>query len=98
MVVNDSEVRVADPGVNQFLVEGDGLLLSLVSSFIIGVSVESLCAVSTRDHVDHCLVALVAQVNRAPAGLIKQGLPDVFVRVRHAVHDSAVADEHCLGV
>lgn len=85
---------MADPAVNELLVESTSFLFSLVARLIVSIRIELLSAISTRHHMDNGIVAAIAQVNRVPAGLIKQSLPHIVLRVGLAIHNTSITHEN----
>ena len=70
-VVNDRELGVAHPRVDQSSVKSDCLVDALIASLIVGIRVKLCCAVRRSDHMDHSFVAAITKLDRAPMGLIK---------------------------
>lgn len=70
MVVNNRELGVTHPGVDESFVEGDSLIDRLVSCLVVNIRVELRSAISRRDHVDHSLISSIAQLDSAPVSFI----------------------------
>ena len=70
IVLDDAEVRVADPGVDQLFVELNRLVLRFVAGLVVRIIVELVRAVSSSYHVDYGLVPSVPELNGAPACLV----------------------------
>ena len=51
LVVDDAQVRMSGPGLNEFVVECDGLFNALAAHLIVGSSVELLGAIGSGDQV-----------------------------------------------
>ena len=96
VILNDVEVRVAHPCINKLLIKVTGHLRSLISCFIRLLVVELLSSISSCNHVNHCLIAPVSKLDGVPSCLVEQSLPHVTVGVSASIHDSSVANYHCL--
>jgi len=95
VVVNDSELRVAYPRINQLFVECYRLVNRLIARFIVDIGVEGRCAVGSRHHVDDSFVPTITQLDRAPVGLIEECLPDLIRCVCLAIHNTTIAENDC---
>ena len=84
---------MADPCVDQTLVEVHSLLQVLVPCFIIIGLVVTFGTVCSGHEMDHCLVSSIPQLDGTPARLIKNGLPHVLARVCAAIHDTTITKD-----
>lgn len=89
-------MRVAHPGIHQFFIEFNCLVLRLVARLVVLVSVEFISPIGRRDHVDNSLVPAIPQLNVVPPSLIEQRLPHVVIRVRRPIHHAPIAYDHRL--
>ena len=98
LIRNYREMRMTHPGIYKPPVKGNSLVDAFVPCLVVLALVKFRGAISTGDHMDDGLVPSVAQLDCVPGRLIKQRLPEVFVGVGAAVHDSPVADDDRLDV
>ena len=96
LIINDVEVGVANPGIDELLIECYRFFFGFISSLIVLVSVKFICSIGSCDHMYHSFVPSVPQLDMVPAGLIQQSLPHILVSVGTSVHNSAIAYYDCL--
>ena len=89
-VINNSELGVTNPRVDEILIKCFSLWDTLVSSFVVGITVELFGAFSGCDHVDYSFVAAVTQLDCTPMSLVEEGLPDLFRSVRFTIHHTTI--------
>lgn len=94
VVVDDAELGVTDPRINQLLVQSYRLIDRLISSLVVRVGVELRGAIRSRDHVDNSLVAAITQLNRAPMCIVKERLPNFSRRIGLAVHHASITNDY----
>lgn len=97
VVLDDAQVRMADPGVLGAMIECDGLLGCFAAGGVVGEGVEFLCSVGGSHHVKHGIVA-VAQYDVGNLERVKQMLVIGFAHVGLGVAGAAVADNQNLVV
>lgn len=81
---------MTDPGVNEFLVEFDGLLDRLVASLVVDIGVELGSAICRRHHVDDSFVASITELDCAPVRLVEQSLPNLIRCVGLTIHNTTI--------
>lgn len=69
-IVNDCELGVTHPCINQLFVKLHSLVHSLVPRLIVNIGIELGRAIRCRHQVNHRLVPSVAQLNRRPSRLV----------------------------
>jgi len=84
---------VASPRINQLFIEIFSLVHSFIPRLIVFSGVKLDSAVCCRHQMENALVSAVSELDRRPASLIKQSLPHIRVRVRHAIHDASIAQD-----
>lgn len=91
-ILNYVELGMANPRINQLLVNTASFFQSLFSWVVVGVRslVKLLSAISGRFHVNDSLITTISQLDRRPAHFIQDRLPNVFIRVRSSVHNTTV--------
>ena len=81
VVLNDTEVGVAYPSIDQTFVQGNSFRNVLVSCLVVQAGVELLSAIGSCHHMNYRFVSSISQVDCAPASFIKDCLPNVLVTV-----------------
>jgi hypothetical protein len=94
IVLNDAEMRVTDPRVNQLLIQLLSLFDCFIPGLIVGIGIELDGALGSCDKMDDGLVPAISQLHGAPTSLVKNSLPNVFICICRAVHDPAVAKDN----
>lgn len=97
VVLDDAQVRMADPGVLGTMVERDGLLGRFAAGGVVGEGIELLCSVGGGHHVKYGIVA-VAQHDVGDLERVKQMLVIGFAHVGLGVAGTAIADNQNLVV
>ena len=77
------------PGLDQALVDISSLFYRFLLSGVI-LNVELFGALRSRHEVDNSLIAFITKLDSRPTCLIKNGLPDIFVDISLAIHDSSI--------
>lgn len=88
-------MRVADPGINQPLIELNSLLGIFVPRLIARIGVEFVSTVCGGNHMQNSFIPSISQLDGAPAGLIQNCLPHVFVTVCGAIHNTSITNYNC---
>ena len=81
IVLDDAEVGVAYPSVDQTFVQGYSFRNVLVSCLVVQAGVELLSAIGSSHHMNDSFVSSISQVDCAPASFVKDCLPNVLVTV-----------------
>lgn len=81
VVLDDTEVGVAYPSIDQTLVQGYSFRNILVSCLVVQAGVELLGAIGCCHHMNDRFVSSISQVDCAPASFVKDSLPNVLITI-----------------
>ena len=90
IILDDTEMWVADPRVNQFLVEILSLFDAFISCLIILIGEKLFRTLGRSDEVDNRLVSSISELHSAPASFVQDCLPDIFICVSWAIHHTSI--------